>query len=210
LLAFQRLGVRNESGSAIQSCIKRYGRARSGGRSTFGKWSAEFYDSGDIMQKCFLLIFLCIFSASIQAVNITGWVVGVSDGDTITMLDDNNIQYKVRLAGIDAPEKKQAFGNASKKSLSDLIFSKQVIANWSKKDRYGRLIAKVTLNQSDINLMQIQRGMAWFYFKYQNELKPEDRIEYLHAHQNASYNRLGLWADDLPEAPWDFRKNKKK
>lgn len=58
--------------------------------------------------------------------------------------------------------------------------------------------------------MQIQRGMAWFYFKYQNELKPEDTIEYLHAHQNASNNRLGLWADDLPEAPWDFRKTKKK
>lgn len=52
--------------------------------------------------------------------------------------------------------------------------------------------------------------MAWFYFKYQNELKQEDRIEYLQAHQNAAINKIGLWADDLPEAPWDYRKSKKK
>jgi endonuclease YncB( thermonuclease family) len=136
--------------------------------------------------------------------------VGVSDGDTITLLGEDNTQYKVRLAGIDAPEKKQAFGNASKKSLSDLVFSKQVVANWSKKDRYGRLIAKVVFNNSDINLMQIQRGMAWFYSKYKYELIQEDRIEYLQAHENARNKKVGLWADSLPEAPWDFRVSRKK
>ncbi len=136
--------------------------------------------------------------------------MGVSDGDTITLLGEDNTQYKVRLAGIDAPEKKQAFGNASKKSLSDLVFSKQVVANWSKKDRYGRLIAKVVFNNSDINLMQIQRGMAWFYSKYKYELIQEDRIEYLQAHENARNKKVGLWADSLPEAPWDFRVSRKK
>ena len=136
--------------------------------------------------------------------------MGVSDGDTITLLGEDNTQYKVRLAGIDAPEKKQAFGNASKKSLSDLVFSKQVVANWSKKDRYGRFIAKVVFNNSDINLMQIQRGMAWFYSKYKYELIQEDRIEYLQAHENARNKKVGLWADSLPEAPWDFRVSRKK
>jgi len=153
---------------------------------------------------------LCLFSVGIQAESITGRVVGVSDGDTITLLGEDNTQYKVRLAGIDAPEKKQAFGNASKKSLSDLVFSKQVVANWSKKDRYGRLIAKVVFNNSDINLMQIQRGMAWFYSKYKYELIQEDRIEYLQAHENARNKKVGLWADSLPEAPWDFRVSRKK
>lgn len=153
---------------------------------------------------------MCLFSVGIQAESITGRVVGVSDGDTITLLGEDNTQYKVRLAGIDAPEKKQAFGNASKKSLSDLVFSKQVVANWSKKDRYGRLIAKVVFNNSDINLMQIQRGMAWFYSKYKYELIQEDRIEYLQAHENARNKKVGLWADSLPEAPWDFRVSRKK
>lgn len=162
------------------------------------------------MKQSLLIIFLCLFSVGIQAESITGRVVGVSDGDTITLLGEDNTQYKVRLAGIDAPEKKQAFGNASKKSLSDLVFSKQVVANWSKKDRYGRLIAKVVFNNSDINLMQIQRGMAWFYSKYKYELIQEDRIEYLQAHENARSNKVGLWADSLPEAPWDFRVSRKK
>ncbi|MDP3087504.1 MAG: thermonuclease family protein [Methylotenera sp.] len=157
-----------------------------------------------------LLAFFCLISPSIEAESIVGQVVGVSDGDTITLLDKNNSQYKVRLAGIDAPEKKQAFGNASKKFLSNLIFSKQVIADWSKRDRYGRLVAKITLNDKDINLLQIEQGMAWFYFKYQNELNQEDRIKYVQAHQNSENNKIGLWADSLAEAPWDFRKRQKK
>ena len=162
------------------------------------------------MQKHLFMTFLCLISASVQAESITGRVVGVSDGDTVTLLDNNNSQYKVRLAGIDAPEKKQAFGNASKRYLSDLVFSKEVTADWSKKDRYGRLVAKVKLNDNDINLLQIKHGMAWFYFKYQNELSQEDRIKYVQAHQNSENNKIGLWADSFAEAPWDYRKRQKK
>lgn len=162
------------------------------------------------MQKYLLLASLFLISPRIEAESITGRVVGISDGDTITLVDDNNMQYKIRLAGIDAPEKRQAFGNASKISLSDLIFSQRIIADWTKKDRYGRFVAKITLNGTDINLLQIQRGMAWFYFKYQNELKQENRIEYVQAHQNSANSKIGLWADSAPEAPWDFRKRQKK
>jgi endonuclease YncB( thermonuclease family) len=76
---------------------------------------------------------------------LSGQVVSVSDGDTITLLDTNKTQHKIRLAGIDAPEKAQAFGQASKKSLSDLIFHKQVNVYWEKKDRYQRVLGKVIL-----------------------------------------------------------------
>lgn len=152
------------------------------------------------------LIFLIQFA---NADTITGRVVGVADGDTITILDSNNTQFKVRLAGIDAPEKKQAFGKVSKKSLSDLVFDKQVTVDWKKLDRYGRTIGKVLINGQDINLEQINRGMAWFYKKYQNELVLDDRLSYLHAQEFAESNNSGLWIDADPIAPWDFRKQKK-
>ena len=79
------------------------------------------------MKNYIFLLSLCLFIQNTQAQSITGSVVGVSDGDTITLLADDNTQYKIRLMGIDAPEKKQAFGTVSKTSLSDLIYSKRVM-----------------------------------------------------------------------------------
>lgn len=160
--------------------------------------------------KALLLALTFIFS--IQATNadtITGRVVGVADGDTITVLDSTNTQFKVRLAGIDAPEKKQAFGNASKKSLSDLVFDKQVTVDWKKLDRYGRNVGKILINGQDVNLEQIKRGMAWYYKKYQNELVLDDRLSYLHAQEAAESNKSGLWLDAEPVAPWDFRSKRR-
>lgn len=159
--------------------------------------------------KQILLSALLFLSAlSISAETISGRVVGVADGDTITVLDSTNTQYKIRLAGIDAPEKKQPFGNVSKKSLSDLVYDKQVYVYWKKQDRYGRTIGKVIVGGVDANLQQIKRGMAWFYKKYQNELTMDDRLAYLHAHQDAESNKAGLWIDIESVAPWDFRKHK--
>lgn len=160
--------------------------------------------------KSLLLALTLIFSIQIaNADTIMGRVVGVADGDTITVLDSNNTQFKVRLAGIDAPEKRQAFGNVAKKSLSDLVFDKQVTVDWKKLDHYGRTVGKVVINGQDINLEQINRGMAWFYKKYQNELVLDDRLSYLHAQEFAESNKSGLWIDADPVAPWDFRKQKK-
>jgi endonuclease YncB( thermonuclease family) len=157
--------------------------------------------------KALLLALTFIFSIqAASADTIIGKVVGVSDGDTITVLDQNNTQYKVRLAGIDAPEKKQAFGNVSKKSLSDLVFDSQVTVDWHKQDRYGRIVGKVILNGQDVNLEQINRGMAWFYKKYQNELILDDRLSYLRAQVAAKNSNTGLWLDHEPIAPWVFRK----
>lgn len=151
-----------------------------------------------------------LFSATlVNADTIAGRVVGVADGDTITVLDASNIQYKIRLSGIDAPEKKQAFGQVSKKSLSDFVYDKQVIIDWSKRDRYQRIVGKVLINGVDANLEQVKRGMAWFYKKYQNEQPLQDRLDYLHAHEAAEKGHVGLWADSEVVAPWDFRKQKK-
>ncbi len=90
--------------------------------------------------KLWLASLFCGLFGLVQAEVLVGQVVGVSDGDTLTLLDANRTQHKIRLAGIDAPEKAQAFGQASKKSLSDLVYRKQVTVYWDKTDRYQRTL----------------------------------------------------------------------
>ena len=151
-----------------------------------------------------------LFTFAVNAETITGQVVGVTDGDTITVLDADKIQHKIRLAGIDAPEKKQAFGNRSKESLSDMVFDKTVNVETEKRDRYGRQIGKVLVNGQDVNLVQVERGMAWFYRQYQREQSPNDRKLYEAAEDAAKAGKRGLWRDVEPVPPWDFRHGKSK
>lgn len=151
-----------------------------------------------------------LFTFAINAETITGQVVGVADGDTITVLDADKVQHKIRLAGIDAPEKKQAFGNRSKESLSDLVFDKTVNVETDKRDRYGREIGKVLVNGQDVNLVQVERGMAWFHRQYQREQSPNDRKLYEAAEDAAKAGKRGLWRDTDPVPPWEFRQNKSK
>ena len=157
-----------------------------------------------------LLLLALLFTFACNAATITGQVVGVADGDTITVLDADKVQHKIRLAGIDAPEKKQAFGNRSKESLSDLVFDKTVNVEADKRDRYGREIGKVFVNGQDVNLVQVERGMAWFYRQYQREQSPNDRKLYEAAEDAAKADRRGLWRDSDPVPPWDFRHGKSK
>lgn len=159
--------------------------------------------------KIIILLILSLFGNVALAETIVGRVIGVTDGDTITVLDSIKTQHKIRLSGIDAPEKKQAFGAVSKKSLSDLIYDKEVQVEWHKQDRYGRIVGKVSINGVDVNLEQIKLGMSWFYKKYQNELVLDDRLAYLHAQEAAGARKIGLWIDKQPIAPWDFRKQRK-
>lgn len=161
------------------------------------------------MYKTLIAGLFWAFSVSAYADQINGRVVSVIDGDTITVLDNTNTQHKIRLGGIDAPEKSQHFGSASKKSLSDLVYGKQVEIDWSKHDRYGRTVGKVIVNGMDANLEQIKRGMAWFYIKYQNEQPLQDRLDYARAQDYTEKNRLGLWTDTNPTPPWEFRKQSK-
>jgi endonuclease YncB( thermonuclease family) len=147
---------------------------------------------------------------------LTGRVVGVSDGDTITVLDATKTQHKIRVAGIDAPEKKQAFGQASKDNLSRLVFNKDVDIEWTKYDRYKRIVGKVLVvspnckvdcaKSFDAGLSQISAGLAWWYRKYAKEQPPEDLAKYEQAELGAQSRKQGLWSDKTPVAPWDWRK----
>ena len=153
------------------------------------------------MKFIFTIFLLLAYNCAVFADTIEGLVVSVADGDTITILDDTNTQHKIRLAGIDAPEKKQAFGNVSKKELSDLVYKKQVTVEFYKKDRYQRLVGKVLINDQDVNLEMVNIGLAWHYAKYQNEQSFEDRIEYAQAEADSRLLRRGLWLDKAQTAP---------
>jgi endonuclease YncB( thermonuclease family) len=132
-------------------------------------------------------------------------VVGVTDGDTITVLAPRNEQYTIRLAGIDAPEHNQAFGQRSKQNLSRLVFGKNVALDCLKEESYGRLICKVIADGSDADLAQVRDGLAWHYKQYQDEQAPADRTLYTDTECTAHKAHAGLWSDASPVAPWDFR-----
>ncbi len=132
-------------------------------------------------------------------------MVGVTDGDTITVLDADKVQHKIRLSGIDAPERKQSFGLRSKESLSELVFLKNVEVETRKRDRYGRVVGKVLANGADANLVQIQRGFAWHYKAYEGEQPAIDRKVYADAENEAKAAKRGLWFDSEPVPPRDFR-----
>ena len=156
-----------------------------------------------------LATFLLIVAGNLNASTLQGKVVGVADGDTITVLDATNTQYKIRLQGIDAPEKAQAFGQKSKQSLHQLVHSKQVTIEFQKKDKYGRTVGKVLLNGLDVCLEQIKLGMSWHYKQYESEQSKEDREIYSQAELSARSQAIGLWKDKHPAPPWEFRKQHK-
>jgi endonuclease YncB( thermonuclease family) len=161
-----------------------------------------------LKRSLFATIFL-LLTINLQAGTLQGKVVSVADGDTLTVLDDKKTQHKIRLQGIDAPEKAQAFGQKSKQSLNQLVHSKMVTVEFEKKDKYGRTVGKVLLNGTDVCLEQIKLGMAWHYKQYQSEQSKEDREIYAQAEQLAKSQAIGLWRDKNPMSPWDFRKQTK-
>ena len=160
---------------------------------------------------------LFVLAAGVGAAELHGKVVGVSDGDTITVLDDLRTPHKVRLAGIDAPEKSQPYGTQAKEHLSALVFGKPVTVTWHKQDRYRRVIGLVRLavpgacgrpdcaSVDDVGLAQIESGLAWHYKQYQSEQTLQDRQRYAGAELEARARREGLWKDAHPVPPWEFR-----
>lgn len=137
---------------------------------------------------------------------LLGRVVGVADGDTITVLNADKVQHKIRLTGIDAPEKKQPFGNRSKQSLSDMVFNKTVTVETDKRDRYGRELGKVLAGGKDVNLEQVRTGLAWHYKAYERTQTATDRQTYADAENEAKAAKRGLWHDEIPVPPWEWRK----
>lgn len=139
----------------------------------------------------------------------SGRVVGISDGDTLTVLAANKRQYKVRLQGIDSPEKKQAFGQKCKESLMMLSANLPAQVEAYKLDRYGRIIGKVTVEGRDVALEQLNKGCAWHYKAYANEQPAVDREAYAAAEKQARQQRRGLWRGKRPQAPWDYRRQQR-
>lgn len=161
---------------------------------------------------------VCLLVVIPAFADVSGRVVSVTDGDTIKVLDDTNTQHKVRLTGIDAPERGQPFGRASRDSLASMVAGKEVLVESSKNDRYGRVLGKVWVQPSDCpscgktldaNHAQLLAGMAWWYRYYAKEQPPEDRERYESAEDEAKARRWGLWADPDPINPYDWRKGRR-
>ena len=160
---------------------------------------------------CRLITGLAVYISCIclaQAEVLSGRVVKIADGDTLTVLDESNRQHKIRLVGIDAPERAQPFGTVSRQNLADLVFGKTVTVEWHKQDRYQRVLGKVLLNGQDVNLKQIKAGLAWYYKQYDKDQRAAERKLYAEAQKAANLKGIGLWSDPMPVAPWDFRHNK--
>ena len=149
-----------------------------------------------------LLLSLQLFA---HAEVLVGRVVGVSDGDTITVLDADKTEHKVRLMGIDAPEKSQDFGAASKQALSNYIYQKEVTVDYKKIDKHKRKVGKVILDKQDVCLAMIELGMAWHYKDYEKEQSKTDRDLYRQAELKARESRIGLWQDSKAIKPSSFR-----
>ena len=160
--------------------------------------------------RVLITIALTVLFPAAHADTLTGRVVGIAGGDTLTLLDATNTQHKIRLSGIDSPEKGQPFGQACKKRLSDLAYGRVVAVESNKLDRYGRVIGKVLVNSQDVNLEQVRYGCGWHYKKYQNEQIPDDRLSYNAAEESARASRVGLWTDNEPMPPWEWRKARRK
>lgn len=142
---------------------------------------------------------LILSLALLTAADLEGKVVAITDGDTLTVLVGTD-QVKVRLDGIDAPERRQAFGTQARDKLAELCFGKPVLVRAGSKDRYGRTLGTVIVAGVNANLEMVNTGLAWHYKQYSKD------AELSRAEADARKAKRGLWADPAPVAPWDFRK----
>lgn len=137
---------------------------------------------------------------------VRGQIVKVTDGDTVTLLNERDIRITIRLAGIDAPELRMQYGQAAQAYLRDLVLNKVVIAKTHKKDRFGRIVATLWVNSEDVNLAMIHAGMAWHYKKYQTDQPKHLTAIYDKSEQAARTAMQGLWRQQNPTPPWLWRK----
>ena len=162
--------------------------------------------------------FVIIFTLNINYLraDFTAKVQRVVDGDTVHVIDKAGKKFKVRLTGIDAPEKNQPYGLAATYKLTEILINKLVLLKSKPNngkpytiDRYKRVLAKIILDGKDINLSQVLTGYAWHFKRYQKQQSPSDRELYSEAEIDAKKNKLGLWGEKNPIAPWKWRKIKK-
>lgn len=149
-----------------------------------------------------ILLILLMLTSFLYGTDIQGKVVGISDGDTLTILDNSKTQYKIRLAQIDAPESSQDFGNASKQNLSKLCYNKEAKAKVETIDKYQRSVAIVYCEGIEVNLEQVKSGLAWVYRQYASDQR------YFNAETEAKSLKIGLWSISAPTPPWEYRRGK--
>lgn len=155
-----------------------------------------------MLQLTSALVLIFLFSPPAFA-DFSGRVVAVSDGDTIKVLHNSKVE-KIRLYGIDCPEKGQAFGTKAKQFTSEMVFGKDVTVQVKDTDKYGRTVADVILPDGrSLNRELVGAGLAWWYKRYSRD-KSLGQLE-----TDARAARRGLWADHDPVPPWCYRKNKK-
>lgn len=155
-------------------------------------------------------ILVCLLPLLAWADSFEGKVVTISDGDTVKVLRPDKTLEKIRLLGIDAPEKKQDFGQKSKNALNDKLAGQTVKVEFKKRDRYGRILGKIWKGTEDVNLSQVKAGLAWHYKQYAKEQGKIDAEAYAAAEVVARKAKAGLWtlAENVP--PWEFRQNNRK
>ncbi|ECJ2665928.1 thermonuclease family protein [Salmonella enterica] len=155
--------------------------------------------------KCFLYalsFFVVVLPTTLFAAEIQGKVIHVLDGDTIEVLQ-NKTPVRIRLANIDAPEKKQAFGRWSTNQLKGLVAAQPVTVTYTQTDRYGRIIGRVfTANGTEASRFMVQSGAAWVYERYNTDKA------LLALQREAQTQKRGLWADSQPVPPWEWRHSK--
>lgn len=154
--------------------------------------------------KILIISFILLGSVVLFSQSKTGKIVGIKDGDTVILLKEDSSQVTIRLAEVDCPEKKQAFGSKAKQFTSDQVYLKKVNYLITDTDRYGRCIGKIYYdNNKYLSEEIIKAGYGWHYYKFSNSKKLES------LQISAKDNRRGLWRDMTPVAPWDFRKKNK-
>lgn len=152
----------------------------------------------------YLLLSFAILIYGYSAISQTsGKVIRVADGDTFTIIDATGKMHKIRLFGIDCPELKQPFGSQAKAYTEKLVMGQNVSLQKISKDRNGRVVAKVMVNQLNLNELLLKNGYAWHFTRYDNSLL------YATLQQQAKAAKLGLWATSNPIAPWEWRKIKR-
>lgn len=157
------------------------------------------------LTRLFACIILFCLSTTFAYSDFSGKVVKVIDGDTVDILTANKQKIRVRLLDIDAPESKQAYGNASRKYLASLIAAKNVFVKESKKDIYERSLGTIFLNEMNINEKMVENGYAWAY-RYKGVANNKLMVK---LETRAKQNKKELWKDKHPIAPWNYRYNKR-
>ena len=172
------------------------------------------------MQYIIISLLLLFLYSPVLADTIQGKVIKIADGDTVTIVDESGKKHRVRLAGMDAPEKDQAYGDVSTQGLVELVSGKTVTIKYEKRDLYKRIVGKILVDppgevfcmaldcvkKIDAGLEQIKFGLAWHYKFYQMEQSEEDRRLYSEAELEARIKQLGLWKNEKPMAPWEWRR----